>query len=109
MVEVAEQIKTEQIAAKQLENQVQFLSFVWGDEEYAVDILRVQQIRSWEPVSRIPNVAAYLMKLPFRLTCWHWMLRLKLPERVKPVEVLQWLVFIMTFVKPSGHPAFRLL
>nr|HIL76501.1 purine-binding chemotaxis protein CheW [Rhodospirillales bacterium] len=59
MVEVAEQIETEQIAAKQLENQVQFLSFVLGDEEYAVDILRVQEIRSWEPVSRIPNVPAY--------------------------------------------------
>ncbi len=59
MVEVTEQIDTEQIAEKQLANQVQFLSFVLGDEEYGVDILRVQEIRSWEPVSRIPNVPAY--------------------------------------------------
>ncbi len=57
MVEAADQIETEQ--SKQLENKIQFLSFVLGDEEYAVDILRVQEIRSWEPVSRIPNVPAY--------------------------------------------------
>lgn len=37
----------------------QFLSFTLGKEEYGVDILRVQEIRSWEPVSRIPNVPAY--------------------------------------------------
>ncbi|MBS3963375.1 MAG: purine-binding chemotaxis protein CheW [Methylomonas sp.] len=38
---------------------LQFLSFTLGREEYGVDILRVQEIRSWEPVSRIPNVPAY--------------------------------------------------
>jgi purine-binding chemotaxis protein CheW len=43
----------------QLENAVQFLSFILGDEQYGVDILRVQEIRSWEPVSRIPNVPSY--------------------------------------------------
>ncbi len=37
----------------------QHLIFVLGDEEYAVDILRVREIRGWEPVSRIPNVPAY--------------------------------------------------
>ncbi|WP_347987400.1 chemotaxis protein CheW [Methylomonas sp. AM2-LC] len=40
-------------------NSLQFLSFTLGNEEYGVDILRVQEIRSWEPVSRIPNVPAY--------------------------------------------------
>ena len=38
---------------------LQFLSFTLDKEEYGVDILRVQEIRSWEPVSRIPNVPAY--------------------------------------------------
>jgi purine-binding chemotaxis protein CheW len=37
----------------------QHLTFVLGEEEYAVDILRVREIRSWEPVSRIPNVPSY--------------------------------------------------
>lgn len=56
MAEQAEQVKTEE---KKLENLVQFLSFTLGNEEYGVDILRVQEIRSWEPVSRIPNVPSY--------------------------------------------------
>jgi purine-binding chemotaxis protein CheW len=38
---------------------IQYLSFVLGKEEYGVDILRVQEIRSWEPVSRVPNVPFY--------------------------------------------------
>lgn len=44
---------------KHQENLVQFLSIALGNEEYGVDILRVQEIRSWEPVSRIPNVPEY--------------------------------------------------
>ncbi len=59
MVEVAEKNENGQINEMSLENNVQFLSFALGDEEYGVDILRVQEIRSWEPVSRIPNVPSY--------------------------------------------------
>lgn len=44
---------------RKLDNAVQYLSFTLGKEEYGVDILRVQEIRSWEPVSRIPNVPSY--------------------------------------------------
>ena len=44
---------------KQVANAVQFLSFILGNEQYAVDILKVQEIRSWEPVSRIPNVPSH--------------------------------------------------
>jgi purine-binding chemotaxis protein CheW len=44
---------------KEQVNGAQFLSFTLDNEEYAVDILRVQEIRSWEPVSRIPNVPRY--------------------------------------------------
>lgn len=51
---------TEIIDNEQLDKtSLQFLSFTLGKEEYGVDILRVQEIRSWEPVSRIPNVPAY--------------------------------------------------
>ena len=56
MTEDAENTETEEM---QLDNMLQFLSFTLGDEEYGVDILRVQEIRSWEPVSRIPNVPSY--------------------------------------------------
>jgi purine-binding chemotaxis protein CheW len=40
-------------------NGAQYLSFTLDNEEYGVDILRVREIRSWEPVSRIPNVPHY--------------------------------------------------
>lgn len=38
----------------------QFLTFILADEEYAVDILRVQEIRGWMPVTRIPNAPVYM-------------------------------------------------
>ncbi len=59
IAEEAENNETEPVEERKLENRMQFLSFTLGDEEYGVDILRVQEIRSWEPVSRIPNVPAY--------------------------------------------------
>ncbi len=56
---MAEEIEQIQNDVQKQENVKQFLSFTLGDEEYGVDILSVQEIRSWEPVSRIPNVPAY--------------------------------------------------
>ena len=38
----------------------QYLTFSLGDEDYGVDILRVQEIRGWEPVTRIPNALEYV-------------------------------------------------
>jgi len=60
MAEQTENSEFEQIEEqKKRQNLVQFLSFTLGAEEYGVDILSVQEIRSWEPVSRIPNVPSY--------------------------------------------------
>ena len=38
----------------------EFLSFRLGDEEYAIDILKVQEIRAHESVTRIASAPAYL-------------------------------------------------
>lgn len=38
----------------------EYLSFRLGDEDYGVDILRVQEIRGWEAVTRIPNSPDYV-------------------------------------------------
>ena len=40
---------------------IQFLTFVLDGEEYAIDILRVQEIKSWTPVTRIPKSPDYLL------------------------------------------------
>jgi purine-binding chemotaxis protein CheW len=39
----------------------QVLTFTLGDETYGVDILRVQEIRGWAPVTRIPQAQAHLL------------------------------------------------
>ncbi len=38
----------------------QYLTFIMADEEYGVDILRVQEIRGWDTVTAIPNTPDYL-------------------------------------------------
>lgn len=38
----------------------EFLAFRLGEEEYAIDILKVQEIRAHESVTRIANAPAYL-------------------------------------------------
>lgn len=59
MEKQGKKINIEEAKTNQIEDFEQFLSFTLGAEEYAVDILKVQEIRSWEPVSRIPNVPSY--------------------------------------------------
>ncbi len=42
-------------------NQVeQFLTFEIADEAYGVEILKVKEIRGWEPIREIPNTPDYL-------------------------------------------------
>lgn len=38
----------------------QYLTFLLGDEEYGVEILRVQEIKGWDRVTSIPNSPHYL-------------------------------------------------
>ncbi|NVK02593.1 MAG: chemotaxis protein CheW [Oceanospirillaceae bacterium] len=40
--------------------QRQYLSFLLDEEEYGVDILRVQELRGWTPVTRVPDMPSYL-------------------------------------------------
>lgn len=39
----------------------QFLTFMLAGEEYAVDILRVQEIKGWDAVTNIPNTPEYIL------------------------------------------------
>lgn len=38
----------------------EFLTFTLGDEEYAIDILKVQEIRGYDAVTRIANTPDYI-------------------------------------------------
>jgi purine-binding chemotaxis protein CheW len=39
----------------------QFLTFMLAGEEYGVDILRVQEIKGWDKVTRIPHTPEYVL------------------------------------------------
>lgn len=41
-------------------NGEQYLTFMLSDEQYAVDILCVEEIRSWEKPTQIPNAPSYV-------------------------------------------------
>lgn len=38
----------------------QYLTFLMDEEEYGVEILKVQEIRGWEPTTTIPNSSDYI-------------------------------------------------
>ena len=41
-------------------NFIQYLTFMMANEEYGIEILSVQEIRGWEPMTAIPNSPAYV-------------------------------------------------
>lgn len=43
------------------EEGMQYLSFILDNEEYGVDILKVQEIRGWEPATRIPGAPDFVL------------------------------------------------
>lgn len=42
------------------DNSDQYLTFLMSNEEYGVDILRVQEIRGWDSATSIPNTPKYI-------------------------------------------------
>ena len=39
----------------------QYLTFMLADEEYGVDILKVQEIKGWDGVTPVPNMPEYIL------------------------------------------------
>lgn len=48
-------------ARDEVDQSRQYLTFVLADEEYAVDILQVQEIKSWTPVTKLPRSPSYVL------------------------------------------------
>lgn len=49
--------------AETTQGRFHFLTFVVGREEYGVDVLRVQEIQAWRPVTPVPGTADYISGL----------------------------------------------
>ncbi len=48
------------LAARDVIEGAQYLTFSLAGEGYGVDILKVQEIRGWAPVTKMPNVPAFM-------------------------------------------------
>jgi purine-binding chemotaxis protein CheW len=59
MITEAKQIARHE-AARQAAASGEYLTFRLGEEEYGIDILRVQEIRSYEPPTRIANAPGFI-------------------------------------------------
>ena len=57
--EMKSEILNRSIKAEVLHQASQYLSFSLGTDYYGVDILRVHEIRGWEPVREIPGTPKY--------------------------------------------------
>jgi len=55
-----EAVELDQVLQQNSEQTDQYLTFIMADEEYGVDILRVQEIRGWEHVTPIPNAPPHI-------------------------------------------------
>ncbi len=53
-------IATAPVSGSAAESSVEYLSFSLGSEEYAVDILKVQEIRGYDAVTAIVNAPAFI-------------------------------------------------
>jgi len=60
MTEAAQNIVESEVGIDGSVDADQFLTFMMSEEEYGVDILRVQEIRGWDTVTPIPNTPSYI-------------------------------------------------
>ena len=60
MMTDARQIAQHEAARNAAAKGGEFLTFRLGNEEYGIDILKVQEIRSYEPPTRIANAPAFI-------------------------------------------------
>ncbi len=60
-IEMTTQTQAQEISAAINAGTTQCLTFKLADEEYGVDIMKVQEIRSWEPVTSIPNTPDFII------------------------------------------------
>ena len=60
MTEAAQNIVNTEVGIDAGADTDQFLTFMMSEEEYGVDILRVQEIRGWDTATPIPNTPSYI-------------------------------------------------
>lgn len=81
----------------------QYLTFMLADEEYGVDILKVQELRGWEKVTPIPNTEAYVLGVINLRGIVVPIVDLRRRFRMPPKEFSSTTVVIIVKVKGKDH------
>jgi purine-binding chemotaxis protein CheW len=95
------------IMAEQQPSRRQYLSFSLGEEDYGVDILRVQEIKGWEEVRPLPDTPEYVKGvLNVRGTIVP-IIDLRLRFELESAEYTPTTVFIVVTVESNGKSFMR--
>lgn len=82
---------------------VQYLTFVMDSEEYGIEILSVQEIRGWEPMTAIPNAPDYVKGVINLRGTVVPVIDLRLRFQLPKVDYSEVTVVVIVKVLISGH------
>jgi purine-binding chemotaxis protein CheW len=93
--------------AEQQLSKKQYLSFSLGGEDYGIDILRVQEIKSWEGVRPLPDTPDYVKGVLELRGAIVPVIDLRIRFEIKDVEYTPTTVFIAVMVQSNGKNFMR--
>lgn len=86
-----------------LEENLQYLTFNLAGESYGIDILRVQEIRGWVPVTKVPNAPAFVRGVMNLRGAIVPVVDLRLRFGLESVEYTKITVVIVVTVRSEPH------
>jgi purine-binding chemotaxis protein CheW len=85
------------------EENLQYLTFNLAGESYGIDILRVQEIRGWVPVTKVPNAPAFVRGVMNLRGAIVPVVDLRLRFGLESVEYTKITVVIVVMVRSEQH------
>lgn len=82
---------------------VQYLTFMMDNEEYGIEILSVQEIRGWEPMTEIPNTPDYVKGVINLRGTVVPVIDLRLRFKLPKIEYSEVTVVVIVKVLIDGH------
>jgi purine-binding chemotaxis protein CheW len=76
----------------------QFLTFLLGEQEYGLDLFKIQEIRGYAPITAIPNVPAHVRGVMNLRGTVLPVVDLRLKFHLPPVEYTKYTVIVIAMV-----------
>ena len=86
-----------------VEENLQYLTFNLAGESYGIDILRVQEIRGWVPVTKVPNAPTFVRGVMNLRGAIVPVVDLRLRFELESVEYTKLTVVIVVTVRSEQH------